>query len=51
LWKIKKDFRYWEVANMEEEVYLIFDDHEDFRRSLEEVLQDRKELPAMLTKT
>ncbi len=36
---------------MKEEVYLTFDDHEDFRRSLEEVLQDRKESPTMPTKT
>lgn len=29
---------------MEKEAYLTFEDHEDFRRTLEEVLQDRKEV-------
>ena len=29
---------------MEKEAYLIFDDHEDFRRAIEEALKDRKEL-------
>jgi hypothetical protein len=28
---------------MKEEVYLTFDDHEDFRKAVEEVLRDRKE--------
>lgn len=29
---------------MEKEAYLTFEDHEDFRRTLEEVLQDRKKV-------
>lgn len=35
---------------MEKEAYLTFEDHEDFRRTLEEVLQDRKESFTMITK-
>jgi hypothetical protein len=35
---------------MEKEVYLTFEDHEDFRRALEEVLQDGKELRGMLAR-
>ena len=30
---------------MEKKAYFIFEDHEDFQRALEEVLQDRKEYP------
>ena len=29
---------------MKNEAYLIFDDHEDFRRAVEKELRDRKEL-------
>jgi hypothetical protein len=35
---------------MENEAYLTFEDHEDFRRAVEEVLQDRKELSEMLSR-
>jgi hypothetical protein len=35
---------------MENEAYLTFEDHEDFRRAVEEVLQDRKESSGMLSR-
>ena len=35
---------------MEKKADLIFEDHEDFQRALEEVLQDRKELLTMLAR-
>lgn len=35
---------------MEKEVYLTFEDHEDFRRAVEETLQDKKELRGMLAR-
>ncbi len=35
---------------MEKEAYLTFEDHEDFRRAIEEELQDRKELHRMLAR-
>lgn len=35
---------------MEKEAYLTFDDHEDFRRAVEEALKDRKELNGMLSR-
>ena len=33
---------------MEKEAYLTFDDHEDFRRAVEETLKYRKEFNGML---
>jgi len=35
---------------MEKEAYLTFEDHEDFLRALEEVLQDRKGLLTTLAR-
>lgn len=35
---------------MEKEAYLTFDDHEDFRRAVEEVLNGRKELTGILAR-
>jgi hypothetical protein len=36
---------------MEKEAYLMFEDHEDFRRTIEKALQDRKESFTTITKT
>jgi len=35
---------------MEKKAYLIFEDHEDFQRALEEVLHDRKESLTILAR-
>jgi hypothetical protein len=36
---------------MEKEAYLVFEDHEDFRRVVEEVLHDKKEQVSMFSKS
>lgn len=36
---------------MEKEAYLTFEDHEDFRRVVEEALYDKKESIAVFTKS
>ena len=59
-WRKKLKYKSWskglikildiEGFMMEKEVYLTFDDHEDFRRAVEETLQDKKELSGMLAR-
>ena len=46
-----KVWNFKEVVTMEKEAYLTFEDHEDFRRVVEEALHDKKESIAVFTKS